>query len=168
MSGRLPALIDPIRLADEGARLAGELPGGELARLREWRRPGSPPAPVAVQLEFERSPHGVRLMHGRIRTEIDTVCQRCLGPLAVALEARPFSVLLLPGEAPAGIPDEAEALVVEGPVSLNELVEDELLLVFPMIPAHAAGACQAPGGAADENAKPHPFAALRGWKGSKE
>jgi uncharacterized protein len=70
------------------------------------------------------------------------------------------------------MPEDAETLVVEGRVSLHELVEDELLLVMPMFPVHSEGQCAAPGAgmdarpepAVDPAAKDGPLAALRGLK----
>lgn len=169
MSARLPEQIDAIRLADEGVRLRGELPAGGLQRLRELSRPGANPEPVVVDLEFERTSHGVRLMHGTIRTTVEAVCQRCLQPVALAITARPFVVLQVAGEESVSGPEEAEMLVVEGPLSLNELAEDELLLAMPMIPMHEEGACAAPrdlGEAPPEPLeKPNPFSVLRGLKG---
>jgi len=172
MSARLPEQIDPIRLADEGAPLRGDLSAGGLRRLRELCRPGAQPAPVVVDLEFERTSHGVRLMHGTIRTTVETICQRCLQPVAIAVTARPFVVLQRAGEETVHAPDEAETLVVEGPLLLNELAEDELLLAMPMIPMHEEGSCTAPLGRGETPPgpveKPNAFSALRGLKKSKD
>jgi uncharacterized protein len=169
MSERLPREIDPIRLADEGVRLEGQLPGHGMARLHEQARPESRAEPVLVMLQFEHTAHGVRLMHGRVRTRVVTTCQRCLGPLVLDLEARPLMVLLAPGEAASGAPEDAESLTVQGPISLSDLMEDELLLVMPMIPVHAEDECHAPGSlptpAAGHETRRKPFAALRGFKG---
>jgi len=169
MSGRLPEQIDAIRLADEGGRLCGELAAGGLHRLRELSRSGTFPEPVVVDLSFERTGHGVRMMRGIIRTTVEAICQRCLQPVAIDVTARPFVVLQVAGEEPAVGPEEADTLVVEGPLLLNELAEDELLLAMPMIPMHEEGSCiapkrrgEAPPGSPD---KPNPFSALRGLKG---
>jgi uncharacterized protein len=169
MSARLPEQIDAIRLADQGARLSGQLSAGGLHRLREMSRPGASPAPVVIDLTFERTGHGVRLMHGTIRTTIETVCQRCLQPVAIEVTARPFAVLQVAGEEPARGPEEAEMLAVEGPLQLNELAEDELLLAMPMIPMHAEGSCKVPGERGESPTEPgekvSPFSGLRGLKG---
>ena len=175
MSERLPREIDPLRLADEGVQLEGELPGEIFARLRDQSLPGSPPQPVVIALQFEHTAHGIRMLHGRVGTRLTAICQRCLGPVELSLEARPLLALLTPGESPAGAPEAAETLVVDGPVSLAELVEDELLLVMPMFPLHGEGQCTAPGIGKDAQtelaAEPEPakqdgpFAALRGLKG---
>ena len=165
MSGRLPVLIDPIRLADEGVRLQGELAGTDMTRLRAMALPGSRPAAVEVDLQFERSAPGVRRMHGRIHTAVEMVCQRCLKPLQVEIEAKPLLTLLQPGEV-AQVEDE-DALPLEAPVALSEMVEDELLLAMPMVPVHADTNCETKAKAGAEpvpGRKEHPFAVLQKLK----
>ncbi len=102
MSGQLPAQIDPLRLADDGVRLVGTLPGSEMARLQDLALPNSRPELVAVDLQFERTGQGVRRMHGTIRTQVEMACKRCLKPLKVEVVAQPFFVLLQPDESRAG------------------------------------------------------------------
>ncbi len=170
MSGLLPAQIDPIRLADEGARLDGKLPGSELSRLQELVLSNSRPQQVAVDLQFERTGQGVRRMHGTIRTRVEMACKRCLQPLTVEVVAQPLFVLLQPGEAE---PDDCETLIVEAPLSLVELVEDELLLAMPMSPGHADGQCEVAYPVAASKApvaekRANPFAELRGFKGKNQ
>jgi uncharacterized protein len=168
MSGRLPQQIDLIRLAEEGARLTGKLPGDEFTRLREFSRPETQPAPVTVDLVFERTGQGARMMRGLIETRIETVCQRCLGPITIALVAKPVVVLLTAGEASADASGDFETLIVEGPQDLRELAEDELLLAMPMNPVHGDDGCAALAGVSKTqpvDTKPGPFTALRGLKG---
>ncbi|HJW80694.1 MAG TPA: YceD family protein [Acidiferrobacterales bacterium] len=170
MSGQLPAQIDPIRLADEGARLYGALPGSKMSRLQELALPNSRPEPVAVSLHFERTGQGVRRMHGTIRTQVEMACKRCLKPLKIEIVAQPLFVLLQSGEAE---PEECETLVVTAPLSLAELVEDELLLAMPMSPGHAEGECEVafPGSAGQApvaEKRTNPFAELRGFKGKNQ
>ncbi len=168
MSGRLPREIDPIRLADEGVRLRGELAGSSMTRLLEVLPGGRAAHPVTVDLSFERSVHGERLMRGVIETAVEATCQRCLGPVRIALTARPCTVLLQPEEVQTTTAEEAEAIVVEGALSLIELVEDELLLVLPMFPAHGEGECATPGDVAPSRQgsgkKLNPFGALQELK----
>lgn len=170
MSGQLPAQIDPIRLADEGARLCGTLPGSEMSRLQELVLPNSRPKPVAVDLQFERTAQGARRMHGTIRTQVEMACKRCLQPLQVEVVAQPLFVLLQPGEAE---PEDCETLVVEAPLSLAELAEDELLLAMPMSPGHAEGQCEIAypvtvGKAPVTEKRKNPFAELHGFKGKNQ
>jgi len=166
MSERLPVQIDPIRLADEGVRLQGELSDSDMPRLRKFSAPGSWPAVVAVDLQFERAAQGVRRLRGSIHVCVQMVCQRCLKPLAVEVTARPFLTLLQSDMAA----DDGEALQVTAPIRLRELVEDELLLAMPMIPVHAEAECTSltKAGAVPVTAgKENPFAVLHELKESK-
>jgi uncharacterized protein len=170
MSGQLPAQIDPLRLADDGVRLAGTLPGSEMARMRDLVLPNSRPELVAVDLQFERTSQGLRRMRGTIRTQVEMSCKRCLKPLKVEVVAQPLFVLLEPDETE---PEDSEALVVEAPLSLAELVEDELLLAMPMSPGHADGQCEVAfpvhmGKAPVTEMRANPFAELRGLKGKNQ
>jgi uncharacterized protein len=72
-------------------------------------------------------------------------CQRCLGPLAIDVDAA-FALAFVTGLEEAGaLPEPYEPAVVEdGRVRPLELVEDELLLAVPGIPLHEEGACRAP------------------------
>ena len=165
MSGRLPVLIDPIRLADEGVRLQGELAGTDMTRLHVLTVPSSRPAVVTVDLQFERSVPGVRRMHGRIHTTVEMICQRCLNTMAMQIVALPKLTLLQTGE--TAQTEEDDALPLEATVTLSELVEDELLLAMPMIPVHAESECTAvtkPGAAPVPGRKENPFAVLHGLK----
>jgi len=59
---------------------------------------------------------------------------------------------------------------VEAPLSLTELVEDELLLAMPMSPGHTDGQCEAAypvtvGKTPVTEKRANPFAELRGFKG---
>ena len=170
MSGQLPALIDPIRLADEGARLEGKLPGSEMLRLQELVLPGSHPGQVSVYLQFKRTGQGVRQLHGTIRTQVEMACKRCMQPLQVEVVTQLFFVLLQPGEAE---PEEGEVLVAGTALSLSELVEDELLLAMPMSPGHAEGQCEVAfpvtvGKTPVTEKRANPFAELRGFKGKNQ
>ena len=165
MSERLPVLIDPIRLADEGVRLQGELTGAEMTRLRVLTAPDSRPSAVTVDLQFERDAVGIRRMQGQIRTTLEMVCQRCLNRMTMRVEALPKLTLLQPGEAAQA--EDEDALPLEATVMLSELVEDELLLAMPMIPAHAEVDCAVaakPGAVHASGQKKNPFAVLHGLK----
>lgn len=172
MSGRLPREVDPIRLADEGIRLQGELAASGFARLAAVLPGGRLTEPVAVDLRFERGPHGERLLRGTVSTVIEATCQRCLAPVRIALAAAPCAVLVRSDDA-AGAGGAAEVLAVEGLCSLPDLVEDELLLAMPMFARHGEGECTAPGAVAPRRTvsgeRPNPFGALHGLKtrGSK-
>lgn len=142
MSNGLPATIDAIQLADTGARLAGEIPVRAMARLRALCLDAQGKA--TIDLYFERGgKRGLRRVRGTITASIRVACQRCLEPMTLAIEAQP-SLVVVPADERSALPaQEADVLVADKPVSLNGLVEDELLLAMPMIPMHELRECPA-------------------------
>jgi uncharacterized protein len=140
--GQLPVTIDPIQLAERGARLTGTLPLKSMARLTQNCRDGA--GDVFVDLAFERGVgEKVFLMHGTLRVQLRTTCQRCLEGMDINLEASPSLVLLRSEAAQDLSGDDPDTLVADKPVSLIALVEDELLLVLPMVPMHELSQCPA-------------------------
>lgn len=140
--GQLPADIEPILLAEKRAHLVGVLPLKTMSRLAEASGDGNGVA--EVDLHFGHAEIGnVYEMTGRLSAVVQVACQRCLEPMELALETHVRLLLLRPGERPEGLAPEVEALVVDRPLRLSELVEDELLLAMPMIPLHPAEVCPA-------------------------
>lgn len=151
MLNSLPASIDPLRLADEGAHLVGHLSTRPMRRLAAAiAQGGAPAAPetdsegqasqVSINLQFGRSPQGVRQMQGTIKASLSVRCQRCLQEMTVDLLAEP-ALVLLPDKGANTATEEGDTLVVKKPLALIELVEEELLLAMPMIPKHPEDAC---------------------------
>lgn len=156
-------MVDPIQLAEKGARLTGELPLSGMRRLVEMcaDEQGS----VSVDLQFERDPSdGLRLMRGRIDARVGLTCQRCMERLDVELTTEPRLALLTPGEH-EHLLEAGDALVIEQPLTLGELIEDELLLEVPMVPMHVSAECPAQSLMAADEGEPkgtraNPFSVL--------
>lgn len=139
MLGSWSSIIDPIQLADKGARLEGELPVKGLSRLAGMCADDA--GMVRLDLVFERSPvDGLRAMRGTIAAHIYSTCQRCMERFALELKSEPRVLLLRPGER-EDLLDAEEVMLVEQPLTLGTLVEDELLLEMPMVPMHPADRC---------------------------
>lgn len=170
MLGGWSTTIDPIQLAGKGARLTGELPLKGLRRLIEmcWDEQGA----VAVDLQFEREPaDGLHVMHGRLVARAGLACQRCMERFAIEIVSEPRVALLEPGER-EDLLESGDALLIDGPITLGQLIEDELLLEVPMVPMHPADHCAArrttvAGGTEEkESARPNPFSVLERLKRS--
>jgi uncharacterized protein len=168
MFGSLPAIIDPLRLADEGVRLKGELSPEAMPRLLALCR--GPGGQVVLDLSFERSSEGQRLMRGRLDAELSFTCQRCLEAVSCPVHADVMLLLRRPGETARSADESDEALEVPGPLSLAALVEDELILALPMFARHAPGTCRTAAAAEDDTGgeRPHPFAGLKRLKRGKD
>ena len=161
----LPDRINPWQLAAENGRLDGELPLTALPRLAALLTDAG--GVVRVALAAGTDGQGLPFIGGALRTEIELICQRCLGPLRLALDV-PVRLGLVHSEAEFDrLPDEYEPLLVpENSASVTDLVEDELLLALPQIPSHAdPQECEAndygtPGPAALDAENRQPFAVL--------
>ncbi len=140
--GHLPATIDPIQLAERGARLTGRLPLKGMARLTPNCLDDA--GEVFVDLVFERGDgQEVFLLHGTLHAGLHVTCQRCLQGMDLALEAEPWFILAKSDASREALGEEADVLVADKPLSLSGLVEDELLLALPMVPMHEISKCPA-------------------------
>jgi uncharacterized protein len=173
--GHLPATIDPIQLAERGARLTGTLPLKSMPRLTQTCRDGS--GDVLVDLSFERGEaERMFLMRGTLRVNLRVTCQRCLEAMDLQIDASPWLLLLRPEAGKDRLDDDADILVVDKPLSLSALVEDELLLALPMVPTHDLSVCPAKNYVRKETSdaqkvpereRKNPFAALGRLKTTK-
>lgn len=170
MLGGLGTTVDPILLADQGARLAGCVPIRSMARFTAQLLDDT--GEVDVNLVFECSEgSNLRRMRGRVTANVRLTCQRCLEPMDMEIVAEPDTILVPEGDADMGLPPEADVLTVSAAsMTVAELVEEELLLALPMVPMHALDECPARkyiGGATVEMTK-HPLAELARRKREQE
>jgi uncharacterized protein len=161
MSG-LPQYFAPIRLAEHGEEIVGDIAVSQMPRLRQSLHDGS--GTVHVTLSCMPGENGITRILGNLVTTLKVECQRCLGafdlPLRVAIDA---------SAAPASISPAGEADVImraeDSLVHLAGFVEDELILALPLAPLHPAGRCPvAEYSASRAPARETPFAALKKLK----
>lgn len=140
MSGGLPAFIEPRRLAERCQALRGTLPLARFRRLAGCLADAE--GRIKIELDFAREAPGRAVVRGSVRAELRLVCQRCLEPLPTVLQT-PVSLVVVGSQAEADRLEEGEDPLVVGeePVSLVELVEDELLLALPQAPTHPWSVC---------------------------
>lgn len=126
---------------------------------------------VDVELTFGIDEVGITFVRGSARTRVELVCQRCLEPMAVELEAQ-FALGVVASDLEGEqLPETYEALVVgDEPVQLTGVIEDELILALPIIARHRPEECPAgerTNASAPEpeaGAASHPFAILEKLK----
>jgi uncharacterized protein len=155
---------DPWRLAAQGRSLAGRLALGGLPRLAPLL---VDPGDVEYRLAFHLDSDHRAVVSGQVAAKLLVQCQRCLEPLAIAVDSR-FELAFVRGlDEAARLPETYEPAVAEdGWVRPADLVEDELLLALPPVPVHADPACAGqpaaapPGAEADGENLTNPFAVL--------
>jgi uncharacterized protein len=167
-----PSKLDVAALAAEGASLSGEWPALELGR---WHAMQTAPASTAIapvhwrvrgeQRRGVGQPTQTRLQLSA-STSAWATCQRCLQPFELPVEIE-RSLRFVAGEAQAEALDadsEEDVLALQPALDLRTLVEDELLLAWPIVPRHAV--CTLPQANSDDAAAgaENPFAALAALK----
>lgn len=165
MLKRLPGRVDPLRLADEGARLEGTVPIAAMPRLAAAVA-ATDEAAARVELGFGRERDGTATLHGHIEAELTLQCQRCLEAMAWPLRTG-LALALAENEI------QAERLAATGDVvvleertlDLTSLVEDEILLALPLVARHEPAQCPADAqlqaqNEPEEDSRPNPFAVL--------
>ena len=169
--------FDPSRLevqafAKEAGQLGGRWPLLQLVRVADSALDGGDASRRDTEVvwsargELRAAPGGElqTWLHVRAGTAVSLECQRCLQPMAVALEIN-RNFLFVHGEDAAAQLDadsEDDVLALTRSLDLRELVEDELLLALPIVPRHEVCPVPLPVRANDPLAeeKPNPFAAL--------
>lgn len=169
-----PPPVDVAALVHAGEALSGATPLVCFERLRSGLASLPPQADAAWRVQglwreagaWGRQP-ALRL---RITATLPMTCQRCLQAVAVPLAVDRHFVFA-PDEAAAARWDaelDEDVLVLEHPVDLAALIEDELIMATPQIPRHER--CARPPSLAtrsdgfDAAAPAHPFAALAGYR----
>lgn len=149
---------------------AGTLPIAAMPRLCEVLAGGEGVA--RYELDFGRDEFGTAYLDVRVQAPLTLICQRSLEPfvLPTTVETR-LGLIKLEREESA-LPPGCEPLLVgeDGKLNPSEVIEDELLLVLPLVPVNPDSSLPdevtGPGPEEDsgEGRVDNPFAVLRELK----
>jgi uncharacterized protein len=161
MSRDLPDQIDIWRMVSGRRCFAGELSLSALPRLRSSlaEQDGS----VSFELEFDTDEFDQAYAEMRVRGELPLVCQRTLEvyrqPVAVSMRLG----LITREEQEAALPPGYEPFLVpaDGLVAPADLIEDELILALPLVPARPESVVAERVDDGEAAERPNPFAALK-------
>src|SRR5690606_14338416 len=150
------------RLAEVVAADLASLPEAEVPG--EWRQ-----KPVQIRLRFSWVDAGRRLpaVEGRVRASVPAVCQRCLGPMELALDEELRLLLVAPGESAGaeGAAEDFEIWEIDEPtIRPLDILEEALIMAMPLSALHEPGqGCDAPADAEPPVSEEtnRPFAGLR-------
>ena len=138
MSRLIPYQIDSFQFALREGRLQGSAFLKTMDRLSA-ALVGTNEHQVFVDLLFSMQTSGICLLHGRVETRVQMICQRCLGLVAIEIN-RSLELALVRSEVEAAlVEDKYEAYQVgeNNTLLIADLIEDELLLSLPIVPMHA-------------------------------
>jgi len=137
----LPAQIAPFKLARQGQVLQGTLKVKGMERLVQALC--SDEAEIAVELHFDRDEQGVYFARGHLSADVQMICQRCMKPMSVPVQADVSLGFVVTSEQADKLSDRYEpCIIAEEPVSLAMIVEDELMLAIPIVALHADQSCE--------------------------
>ncbi len=166
MQTQLPETLNFLRQVELNRTYEGVYPIASLGRLKEILH--GEEGFITAKIEFGRSV-GFASIKGKVSADLLVECQRCLEPMKTRVEGN-FKFALVKSEDEIELlPQEFEPYLLEGDEqSIIDLVEDELLLGLPMVPAHDNDcsdflAEQEKTIKAEKEAS-HPFAALKSLK----
>jgi uncharacterized protein len=134
-------VIDGLQFARAALEQRGLLGVEQLPRLAQMQcSTGS----LEYHLRGGRASNDKPCLRISVRGSMDLVCQRCLGPLpvpiAVDVELQLAESLSEISEAD----DNVERVLSSRHMDVGQLVEDEVILVLPMVPRHEACAVRGP------------------------
>ena len=136
----LPTLIDPRKLANQGIVLEGQFHVKHLPRLAAAVIDIETPLSALVKFGIDES--RAKVASGTLSVSVSAQCQRCLNPVTVALSTDFAAQIIWSKDQLVNVPSDREPwIVVAKMASLNELLEDEILLALPLVNYHEHGQC---------------------------
>ncbi len=134
MLDRLPHHIDPLSFAEKSKQLSGSIAIKDLARLSEILLDRS--GDIEINLAFGKDGR-LAVIVGEIKANLVLQCQSCLERLELAVDQSFKLGVVSSMEQADRLDSDCEPLLLHAEkISLNELVEDELLLALPDFPRH--------------------------------
>ncbi|MEI6895031.1 MAG: 23S rRNA accumulation protein YceD [Colwellia sp.] len=166
---KLPITIQPSRSAQRRLVCEGVYKLSDMTRL--LAECDSVSEHVKVSAKFHVDERGLTVMSGTGSTLVALTCQRCNKSFEQLLEVDFTFSPAKNEEAAEKIPSYYDVVELDenGEVNLRELVEEELMLVIPLIPRHKIQDCSADadsvwGELPEELEKPNPFDVLKQFK----
>ena len=137
----LPHTVDVFKLAVQGASLSGQVEVRHLPRLAESVEFVFGEA--SAELEFFIGDEGFAEVSGSVQGEVALSCQRCLGEMRQVLNGKLALGVVRKEEDAPRLPKRLEPWLVDSDSgNLHALIEDELLLMLPIVALHQQEDCE--------------------------
>ncbi len=160
-----PQSINPLRLAKSREQIKGNLRLESLGRLQGVLQENK--GELNYSLSFDIDESDTCIIESVIETQLTLECQRCLMPVVIDIHKKSLLGVVNSKDEIDALAVEYEPLLLnEDAVSVEELIEDELLLSLPLSPLHAENECSGKEmlDKINADARPQPFAALAALK----
>ena len=136
MHQKLPKEIDPLRLAQNGLKLAGQLAVSDMPRLVQSLQNNE--GIVDVDIAFDVDEINTPYMRGKFTTTVSMICERCMKAMKVSLNVNCLLAMVTNERKIEGLAEQYDPWLLESSddVSLGSVIEDELILALPLVPRH--------------------------------
>ncbi len=136
MSVTLPESVDAWRMVSARRSFAGELPIASMPRLRDAL--AGKEGVARYELDFGRDEYGTAYLDVRVQAPLTLLCQRSLEPFVMPVTVDGRLGLIKAEREEAALPPGVEPVLVseDGQLNPSEVIEDELLLVLPLVPVN--------------------------------
>jgi len=176
MSQQKPLILDPIKAAKEERKIHQTFTFSHLPQLHHCIMDGSYHFDFIAQFRYENHK---ALLDGRLSGTLMLVCQRTLEPYEYIFDAPLYLGFVTDDRFFKNFPENYEPYVYhDNQINLVELIEEEILLLIPMIPKKPLSDCQDQQNTSycgvfetsdiEKPDKPNPFAALKALKPTKK
>jgi len=140
----LPKQVDVRKLIAADVTIDAREPLANFARLPDMLEASA--GDVEVQLHFYVDERGAKRIDGKVRATLMVLCQRCLKPLPLPVDAQFRAAVVWSDEEASRLPKELEPYIVGDELQdIRDLVEDELIISVPYVSYHDEGTCVAEG-----------------------
>ena len=140
MSADPSQLLDPLRLTRAGERIMGKFPIRDLSRIQD--RLLTDEGGISYSLRFSLDESNLCVIDIEINGKVTLTCQRCMGPFELECSKSSLIAVLTGKDDIDILPLKYEPIVLdEQAITVQSLIEDELLLAIPLVPAHPVPAC---------------------------
>ena len=137
----LPSQIDVRKLTVKGAEISSSFSPSVMTRLASLLANGE--GVVTANLHFYIDEAHKRRVDGKIRAQVNVVCQRCLDPVAIKVESDFELAIVWTDDQAKQLPKTLEPLTVgEQLIDLADIVEEELILSLPIVSYHDDKYCK--------------------------
>lgn len=155
--------ISPLLLAKNKEHVEGSICLDSLSRLKDILSDTTGQAQYSFS--FEIDVNDICVIKTRIVANVILKCQRCLKPISINIEKNSILGIFSNSDELEALADNYEPLQLdEEVVSLDMLIEDELLLAIPIAPLHNDDECENSLYLANKNIKESPFSVLEKLK----
>lgn len=134
------ALIDPYKAAKIKQVISLKIVPTAMSRLSEVA--GSLEE-IHAELEFFWDEQKRLRVKGQVLAQMDITCERCLEPMPFSLECPVNAAVVWDEDQVTNLSSELEPWIGENErINAHKLLEDELLLALPIMPAHEQEDCK--------------------------